>query len=157
MSVTALHLCINFFISNNDCSLLQLLKTSFVKSLSILLHFKTFCKLIFVYVFLQMYAYYVLRGDMLSHLEVHLKDAVVKMQSNPTDWRYLEAVLHAYSSVAETVAETDNFYVPRFIQSIPQIPFSDNIQLISVALTTLGEILLSVVQFCFVFILYLFV
>ncbi|XP_047488672.1 importin-13-like [Penaeus chinensis] len=85
-----------------------------------------------------MYAYYVLRGDMLSHLEVHLKDAVVKMQSDPTDWRYLEAVLHAYSSVAETVAETDNFYVPRFIQSIPQIPFSDNIQLISVALTTLG-------------------
>ncbi|KAK7073771.1 hypothetical protein SK128_019342 [Halocaridina rubra] len=85
-----------------------------------------------------MYAYYVLRGDMLSHLEVHLKDAVVKMQSDPSDWRYLEAVLHAYSSVAETVAETDNFYVPRFIQSIPQIPFSDNIQLISVALTTLG-------------------
>ncbi|KAG7165557.1 Importin-13-like [Homarus americanus] len=63
-----------------------------------------------------MYAYYVLRGDMLSHLEVHLKDAVVKMQSDPSDWRYLEAVLHAYSSVAETVAETDNFYVPRFIQ-----------------------------------------
>ncbi|KAK4310687.1 hypothetical protein Pmani_017765 [Petrolisthes manimaculis] len=85
-----------------------------------------------------MYAYYVLRGDMLSHLEVHLKDAVVKMQRDPGDWRYLEAVLHAYSSVAETVAETDNFYVPRFIQSIPQIPFSDNIQLISVALTTLG-------------------
>ncbi|XP_063872317.1 importin-13-like isoform X2 [Scylla paramamosain] len=85
-----------------------------------------------------MYAYYVLRGDMLSHLEVHLKDAVVKMQRDPSDWRYLEAVLHAYSSVAETVAETDNFYVPRFIQSIPQIPFSDNIQLISVALTTLG-------------------
>lgn len=86
-----------------------------------------------------MYAYYVLRGDMLSHLEVHLKDAVVKMQRDPSDWRYLEAVLHAYSSVAETVAETDNFYVPRFIQSIPQIPFSDNIQLISVALTTLGK------------------
>lgn len=85
-----------------------------------------------------MYAYYVLRGEMLSHLEVHLRDAVVRMQSNPGDWRYLEAVLHAYSSVAETVAETDNFYVPRFIQSIPQIPFSDNIQLISVALTTLG-------------------
>ena len=76
---------------------------------------------------------------MLSHLEVHLKDAVVKMQRDPSDWRYLEAVLHAYSSVAETVAETDNFYVPRFIQSIPQIPFSDNIQLISVALTTLGK------------------
>lgn len=93
---------------------------------------------VFFLSFLQMYAYYVLRGDMLSHLEVHLKDAVVKMQSDPTDWRYLEAVLHAYSSVAETVAETDNFYVPRFIQSIPQIPFSDNIQLISVALTTLG-------------------
>lgn len=85
-----------------------------------------------------MYAYYVLRGEMLSHLEVHLKDGVLKMQNDPSDWRYLEAVLHAYSSVAETVAETDNFYVPRFIQSIPQIPFSDNIQLISVALTTLG-------------------
>ena len=85
-----------------------------------------------------MYAYYVLKGDMLNHLEEHLKSGVVKIQNDPNDWRYLEAVLHAYSSIAETVAENDNYYVPRFIQSIPQIPFSDNIQLISVALTTLG-------------------
>ncbi|XP_076054811.1 importin-13-like protein cdm isoform X2 [Oratosquilla oratoria] len=85
-----------------------------------------------------MYAYFILRGDMLSHLESHLQKAVLKMQTDPTDWRYLEAILHAYSSVAETVAESDNYYVPRFIQSIPQIPFADNVQLISVALTTLG-------------------
>ena len=86
-----------------------------------------------------MYAYYVLKGDMLNHLEDHLKNGVAKIQNDPNDWRYLEAVLHAYSSVAETVAESDNYYVPRFIQSIPQIPFSDNVQLISVALTTLGN------------------
>lgn len=85
-----------------------------------------------------MYAHHVLKGDMLNCLENHLKDGVQRMQADPGDWRYLEAVLHAYSSVAETVADSDNFYVPRFIQSIPQIPFGDNMQLSSVALTTLG-------------------
>ncbi|KAL7639589.1 UNVERIFIED_CONTAM: hypothetical protein RMT77_010090 [Armadillidium vulgare] len=85
-----------------------------------------------------MYAHNILKGDMLACLENHLKDGVKRIDQDPSNWRYLEAVLHAYSSIAETVAESDTYYVPRFIQSIPQIPFSDNMQLVSVALTTLG-------------------
>lgn len=77
---------------------------------------------------------------MLEQLEQHLRHSVARIQRDPDDWRPLEALLHAYASVAETVAESDTHYVPRFLESIPQIPFGENVHLITVALSTLGEL-----------------
>ena len=85
-----------------------------------------------------MYAHNVLRDDMLVCLERQLEAGVGRMEQDPSQWGTVEAVLHAYASVAETVAESDAEHIPRFIRNIPQIPFRNNTQLISVALTTLG-------------------
>ena len=86
-----------------------------------------------------MYTYYILKCGMLEQLERHLHQSVARIQRDVNDWRPLEALLHAYASVAETVADSDTYYVPRFIQSIPHIPFGDNVHLITVALSTLGH------------------
>ena len=93
----------------------------------------------FVSIHTQMYTFFILKCHMLEQLERHLQNSVTRIQQNPEDWKPLESLLHAYSSVAETVSETDTYYVPRFIQSIPQIPFGENINLITVALSTLGK------------------
>ena len=86
-----------------------------------------------------MHTYIILRSNMLDRLEFHLQENVARLQRDPNEWRPLESLLHAYASVAETVLDLDACYILRFIQFIPQIPFGDNVHLISVALSTLGE------------------
>ena len=86
-----------------------------------------------------MYTYIILKCSMLEQMERHLHNNVARLQRDPQDWRPLESLLHAYASIAETVVDSDITYIPRFIQFIPQIPFRENVHLITVALSTLGK------------------
>ncbi|XP_018007858.1 importin-13 isoform X1 [Hyalella azteca] len=85
-----------------------------------------------------MYTYFILKSAMLEKMERHLEQCIERIQRDSRDWRPLESLLHAYASVAETVAESDTEHVPRFVQCMPLIPFGDNVHLITVALSTLG-------------------
>ncbi|XP_074604258.1 importin-13-like protein cdm [Brevipalpus obovatus] len=93
-----------------------------------------------------MYCYNMLRVSMLSslssHFEIalnHLNQSLTNMSNKP--WQYLEAVMFAFSSIAENVEIHEGVYITKLFDSLPQIPFNQvkNPRLIATIMEMFGS------------------
>ncbi|CAG2173461.1 unnamed protein product [Oppiella nova] len=92
-----------------------------------------------------MYCYNILRVSMLSSLLSHFQLAANQLTARvSTDqhksWQYLEAVLHAFSSIAENVGHSETAYLQQLFSSLPNIPFNyvSSPRLLATAMETLA-------------------
>ncbi|XP_015792696.1 importin-13 [Tetranychus urticae] len=76
-----------------------------------------------------MYCYNMLRVSMLSSLMSHFTLSLNHMNQSLTTgsdkpWQYLEAVMFAFSSIAENVDITESVYITKLFESLNLIPFN---------------------------------
>lgn len=86
-----------------------------------------------------MYCYNILRDDLLKILLLHLDQAIGKCRANHGEnWPYLEACLYAWSAIGESLAEEECALLPQFLAKLPEIPYNNDIKVISSALDCIG-------------------
>lgn len=71
------------------------------------------------------YCYNILNLEMLDILQYKLDDALRKIGGGEAGehWPLIETCLHAYEAIAESI-EWDNMYLPKFIQTLRDIPYA---------------------------------
>jgi len=89
-----------------------------------------------------MYSFNILRDGLLHSLLQHLDYSIKACTNNPAAWPPLEACLHAWYAVAESLADSEeeeaNPLLPMFLAKLPVIPFHNNTRVISTALDCIG-------------------
>ena len=89
-----------------------------------------------------MYSFNILRDGLLHSLLQHLDHAIAACLSAPAAWPPLEACLHAWYAVAESLADSEeeeaNPLLSMFLAKLPVIPFHNNTRVISTALDCIG-------------------
>ena len=89
-----------------------------------------------------MYSFNILRDGLLHSLLQHLDHAIGATLANPAAWPPLEACLHAWYAVAESLADSEeeeaNPLLSVFLAKLPVIPFNNNTRVISTALDCIG-------------------
>lgn len=89
-----------------------------------------------------MYSFNILRDGLLHTLLQHLDCAITSCLVNPQSWPPLEACLHAWYAVAESLADSEeeeaNPLLSMFLAKLPVIPFHNNTRVISTALDCIG-------------------
>ena len=89
-----------------------------------------------------MYSFNILRDGLLHSLLQHLDHAIAACLNNPQSWPPLEACLHAWYAVAESLADSEeeeaNPLLSMFLAKLPVIPFHNNTRVISTALDCIG-------------------
>lgn len=89
-----------------------------------------------------MYSFNILRDGLLHSLLQHLDSAISGCLNNPAQWPPLEACLHAWYAVAESLADSEeeeaNPLLSMFLAKLPVIPFHNNTRVISTALDCIG-------------------
>ena len=89
-----------------------------------------------------MYSFNILRDGLLHSLLQHLDHAIAACLNNPQAWPPLEACLHAWYAVAESLADSEeeeaNPLLSMFLAKLPVIPFHNNTRVISTALDCIG-------------------
>lgn len=89
-----------------------------------------------------MYSFNILRDGLLHSLLQHLDSAIKTCLINPQSWPPLEACLHAWYAVAESLADSEeeeaNPLLSMFLAKLPVIPFHNNTRVISTALDCIG-------------------
>ncbi|CAG2100376.1 unnamed protein product [Medioppia subpectinata] len=91
-----------------------------------------------------MYCYNILRVSMLSSLLSHFEVAANQLASSMAadqhkSWQYFEAVLFAFSSVAENIGPSESVYLQQLFNALPNIPFAyvTSARLLATAMDTL--------------------
>jgi len=89
-----------------------------------------------------MYSFNILRDGLLHSLLQHLDHSIKACLVNPAAWPPLEACLHAWYAVAESLADSEeeeaNPLLSMFLAKLPVIPFHNNTRVISTALDCIG-------------------
>lgn len=89
-----------------------------------------------------MYSFNILRDGLLHSLLQHLDSSISACLTSPAAWPALEACLHAWYAVAESLADSDeeeaNPLLSMFLAKLPIIPFSKNIRVFSTVLDCIG-------------------
>jgi len=89
-----------------------------------------------------MYSFNILRDGLLQCLLQHLDTAITQCLNNSEAWPPLEACLHAWYAVAESLADSEeeeaNPLLSMFLAKLPVIPFNNNTRVISTALDCIG-------------------
>ncbi|KAL4235994.1 Importin-13 [Mactra antiquata] len=85
-----------------------------------------------------MYAYNILREPLLQHLCNALEVIIKSDKEINIRWELLEAIFFLFSSVAESVDLDEGMCLPKVLELMPKIPFT-NVKFISTALSMLGS------------------
>lgn len=89
-----------------------------------------------------MYSFNILRDGLLHTLLQHLDASISACLAAPDSWPALEACLHAWYAVAESLADSEeeeaNPLLSMFLAKLPIIPFSKNIRVFSTVLDCIG-------------------
>ena len=86
-----------------------------------------------------MYSYNILKDSLLMMLYARLESASSACKSDPTELRSLESVLHAWSSLADSVPLTEHNYLPKFLTALSTLPYHNNPTVLASALTAIGK------------------
>jgi len=89
-----------------------------------------------------MYSFNILRDGLLHTLLAHLDSAMTAVLKDERAWPALEACLHAWYAVAESLADSEeeeaNPLLSLFLAKLPVIPFNNNTRVVSTALDCIG-------------------
>merc|ERR1712241_847544 len=88
-----------------------------------------------------MYCFNILRENLLALLLKHVEEATsLNLQDPARNWPYLEASLHVWSAVAESLAEEEEEcpILTQFLAKLPLLPYNNNMRVISSALDCIG-------------------
>lgn len=89
-----------------------------------------------------MYSFNILRDGLLHTLLAHMDSAMSAVLKDRNAWPALEACLHAWYAVAESLADSEeedaNPLLSLFLAKLPVIPFNNNTRVISTALDCIG-------------------
>ncbi|XP_064604586.1 importin-13-like [Liolophura sinensis] len=84
-----------------------------------------------------MYAFNILHEPLLGHM-CNMLGNLLESGTQGAQWQMIEAVFFLFGSVAESIDQCEEVYLPALLNMLPRIPFN-NVKLISTALYMIGS------------------